>query len=295
MRVLIAGDSLALPRPHRINDFSFYEKELAVCYDQTYPAIITKNLLTTFEFNPYVEVINKSKRGQTIIGVYSEFIDNLFFHQPDIIIIHVGIVDCWFRDELNGKPRVPKDEFMAYLDKILSLLKFKESCKLILIGIAPTSLKMESRYPKINDAIKNYNKILSSKKDNKNIFFVSLENQIDTLDIHKYLLPDHQHLNIEGNQLVANQLLKIVKGIIYTKQGYMAQVETNYGVLKEIFYKAYNEHPHNIDTIYNLIITAYETADTNLLIELINFINKFNIYDYELSNLIKEIYKQVKN
>ncbi|MFS0817748.1 SGNH/GDSL hydrolase family protein [Lysinibacillus sp. 1P01SD] len=295
MRILIAGDSLSLPRPHRINSFSFDEKELAVGYEQTYPAIIIKDLLMTYKFNPYIELINKSKRGQTIAGVYSEFIDYLFFHEPEIIILHVGIVDCWFRDELNGKQRVPKDEFAVYLDRILSYLKFREECKLILIGIAPTSLKMESRFPKINEAIKSYNKILSSKEDYKNIFYVPLENQIDIREIQKYLLPDHQHLNVEGNRLVANELLKIIKGIVNTRQGYMIHKETNYNELKEIFYSSYKEYPKNIDTIYNLMVTAYETEDTDLLYELINFINASNIYDYELGILINEIYKQVKN
>ena len=82
MRILVAGDSLGLPRPHRINDYSLSEYNLAVSYGDTYSSIINKELLTLFKMDPYIEIINKSKRSQTIAGVYSDFIDNLFFISP---------------------------------------------------------------------------------------------------------------------------------------------------------------------------------------------------------------------
>lgn len=289
MRILIAGDSLALPRPHRINNYSFLEIDLAVAYEQTYPALLTKELLTDFQFNPYIEVINKSKRGQTIVGVHTEFVDNLFFHQPEIIIMHVGIVDCWFRDELGGKQHVPIEQFTAYLDKILSYLKLREECRLILVGIAPTSVKMDGRYPGLNKAIMNYNKVLYSKVDYKNVFYIPVEKFVKISDVHHYLLPDDQHLNVVGNHLVAKEVLRIIKGIIFTKQGYLLQSDNDFNKMKRMFYRAYQEYPQNIDTLYNLIVTSYETGDTSLLNEIIKFIIDNKIIDYELEMLINQL------
>lgn len=58
MRVLFLGDSLGLPRPHRINNYNPDEKELAVRYDETYSSIIGKDLLNYYDFSPFIEIVN---------------------------------------------------------------------------------------------------------------------------------------------------------------------------------------------------------------------------------------------
>lgn len=66
MRIVTLGDSLGLPRPNRINNYSPDEKTLAVSYDETYSSILQKSLIEKFQMNPYVEVINRSKRFYTM-------------------------------------------------------------------------------------------------------------------------------------------------------------------------------------------------------------------------------------
>ncbi|MFJ3388331.1 SGNH/GDSL hydrolase family protein [Lysinibacillus sp. NPDC086135] len=291
MRILVAGDSLGLPRPHRINDYSLSEYDLAVSYGDTYSSIINKELLTLFKMDPYIEIINKSKRSQTIAGVYSDFIDNLFFHQPDVIIIHVGIVDCWFRDELGGKQYVPLVQYNEYLIKILTYMSFRDECKLILVGISPTSLKMEERYPGINSEIRSYNEVLRSKVNYRNVFYIDMEKYTNIENIHQYLLLDDHHLNVEGNKLIANELLKILKGIIYTQKGVELEKKEDFSKMNEFFLKGFHSYPYNIDTLYNLIITLYEKGDKATLNFVEEFIKTNKIVDPDLQYLFNSIYR----
>jgi len=143
MRILVAGDSLGLPRPHRINSYSPDETELAVSYENTYSSILNKELLDYYKMEPNIEVINRSRRFQTIKNVTEEFADHLFFYEPDVIIMQVGIVDCWFRENLSGKQMVDRESYKQYLLKILELLAHRPACKVIIIGISPTSVKMQ--------------------------------------------------------------------------------------------------------------------------------------------------------
>lgn len=295
MRIIVAGDSLGLPRPHRINNYSVNEYDLAVSYNETYPSIINKELLTYFKMNPFIEVINKSKRSQTIAGIYSEFIDILFFHQPDIIVLQIGIVDCWFREELNGGQHVPRKEYEEYLKKILSYLQYRPRCKLIIVGICPTSSKMQGRYPKINNEIKQYNKILKDKVDHKSVFYVNMEKHVNLKNIHQYLLQDDHHLNKKGNKLVATELLKIIKGIIYTNQGAEIEDKMNFKLMSEYFEKAFDMYPYNLDTVYNLLISLYEIKEYEKLIVVIRTIIDNNMIDIEIQNLIQIITSNLNN
>jgi len=289
MRILVAGDSLGLPRPYRINDYSFDETELAVSYENTYSAIINKKLLELFQMDPFTEVINMSRRSQTLEGVYSEFVDNFFFHQPDIFILHVGIVDCWFREELNGGQRVPINKYEKYLDNILQMIRYRPLCKLIIVGICPTSKKMENRYPGINSEIRAYNKILMSKVDSKSIFYIDMEHYVDNGDIYDYLLPDDHHLNVNGNKVVASELLKIIKNIIYMNQGLGLNREADIVQMNLYFKKAYKSYSMNLDTIYNLLVTLFENQEYEELKRLIQNINEAKINDEGIDSLVKDI------
>lgn len=218
MRILFVGDSLGLPRPHNIMSYNSDDKEMAIAYDETYSSIIERELSQKYNFNPYIEVINRSRRSFTIKDVSKEFADHLFFFEPNIIVMQVGIVDCWFREKLDGKQMVNKEEYEKNLMRIIGLLEKRKHVKLIIVGISPTSSKMNKRYPGINNEISLYNKILKSHVNNKTIYYIDLEKYINPENPYQYLLPDDHHLNKNGNKLLATLLKRLLIELIQKKR-----------------------------------------------------------------------------
>lgn len=290
MRILIAGDSLGLPRPHRINNYSFNEKSLAVSYEQTYASLLQHYFLQKYKFYPYIEVLNKSKRSQTMQGVYEELVDNLFFHEPDVFIIHVGIVDCWFREELGGKQYVPINKYSDYVERILNYFTYRPKCKVIFIGISPTSKKMEQRYPKINEEISKYNQILKNVCNN-NIYFIDVELETNLDNIHNYLLPDDHHLNCAGNIMIFNKLQVLIECFIECNKGVyiLTQQPNDYEYAHKHFVRAYEAFSNNTDVLYNLLITSYALDDKEYVDKVINQVNNNDFNDIELIQLVNEV------
>lgn len=286
MRILTIGDSLGLPRPHRMNSYSPNEKELAVSYEQTYSSIIQKDLFQELGSKKYFEVINRSRRFCTLKDVIHEFFDYLFYYEPDVIILQIGIVDCWFRED--GKQIVNIEQFKEYLNKIILLLTLRPNCTLIIVGISPTSVKMDNRYSGQNSEVKKYNDIYKAAVNNKSVYYIDMERYVDPVDIHKYILPDDHHLNPVGNQLVANECLKIIKSIIYNKFGCELYEQQNLkGALTE-FDKAYRSYSYNTDNLYNYLLMLYENQQMDELLKVAEFCHEY-IDDYEIEKLLNSM------
>jgi len=289
MRILVAADSLGLPRPHRINNYSPNETDLAIYYENTYSSIINKELLNYYKMDPYIEVINRSRRFQTIKNVNDEFADHLFFYEPDVIMMHVGIVDCWFRENLEGKQMVDRKNYQQYFLNILELLKNRPSCKLVIVGIAPTSIKMQKRYPGINREIRLYNQVLKSSVDNKTVFYIDMEKHVDPHRTQKYLLPDDSHLNQEGNKLVAEQAISLFKGFIYADLGVQQYNEGNHEGALKYFERSYDAYPLELNNIYNLMVIYFGNQQMDKLNRLIGYVKIHEIDDMDILNIVEVV------
>lgn len=289
MRILVAGDSLGLPRPHRINNYSPEETELAVRYENTYSSIINRELMKHCNMNPFIEMINRSKRAQTIVGVNQEFVDHLFFYEPDVIIMQVGIVDCWFRENLGGKQMVDRMSYKQNLTRILELLAQRPACKLIIIGIAPTSVKMQKKYPGLNREIRLYNHVLKSNVDHKTVFYIDIEKHIKPQQAQEYLLPDDQHLNREGNRLVADLAISLLKGFIYADLGVQQYNEDNVEGALKYFEQSYEVQPLNLYNIYNLMVIYFGNEQMDKLKPLIEYVKVNKIDDAGLLNIVRVV------
>ncbi|MEN2768683.1 SGNH/GDSL hydrolase family protein [Ornithinibacillus xuwenensis] len=289
MRVLFIGDSLGLPRPHRINKYAPNEKELAVAYEETYSSIINMELVRKYNLNPYVEVINRCKRFYTIKNVYEEFSDHLFFFEPDVIVMQVGIVDCWFREELKGKQLVSKDNYEIYLKNILTLLEHRPNCRLIIIGIAPTSTKMEDRFNGINQEIATYNTILKSKINNKNVFYVDMEKYIKPDSVHEYLLPDDHHLNKYGNKLLAELIQDILIAFIESDKGVGFFNQEQYKNALDSFQVSLQRYPYYLDNVYNTLVLAYQLKEQDILEKIVSYIKEFQLKDERILEFLNMV------
>lgn len=289
MRILVAGDSLGLPRPHRINNYSPEETELAVGYANTYSSIINRELINHYNMKPFIEMINRSRRAQTIIGVNQEFADYLFFYEPDVIIMQVGIVDCWFRENLGEKQMVDRASYKQNLTRILEILAHRPACKLIIIGIVPTSVKMQKKYPGLNREIRLYNQVLKSSVNNKTVFYIDVEKHIQPQQAQEYLLPDDQHLNLEGNRLVAEQAISLLKGFIYADLGVQQYNEENVEEALKYFEQSYEAQPLNLYNLYNLMVMYFGNEQMDKLMPLIEYVKVNKIDDAEILNIVEVV------
>ncbi|MBW7473366.1 SGNH/GDSL hydrolase family protein [Paenibacillus oenotherae] len=211
MLLVLAGNSLSLPRPHQIKAFDpATERGLAISYTDTYGYLL--NLALARQYPEYaVSVQNRSQRGYSILDVLHQIEDHLYYFQPDYLILHIGIVDCWYRAELEGRSYVNIQTFTKSCLKLVEHMRRRPETNLLVIGIAPTSCKMEERYPGILQQIADYNHVLSCIADHHQIHYVDLASHISPHDPQQYLLPDDQHLNKEGNKLVCQQLLQVIR------------------------------------------------------------------------------------
>jgi lysophospholipase L1-like esterase len=237
-----------------------------------------------------IDVQNRSQRAYTIKHVYQQFVDHLYYFNPRVIILHVGIVDCWFREELNGKQHVNVQEFSQLFQQIIEHIRNRPETKLIVVGVAPTSMKMEQRNPGILQEIKRYNHVLRSKSDCNQVFFVDMEQHISANNPHQYLLPDDHHLNISGNALVCKEVGSIIRAIIESELGYLAFTEQNnkvsaYGYFKASF-EAYSPY---VDNLYNLLGLAIENNDINLIQRITEVLRNADISDPQLLEMVKII------
>jgi lysophospholipase L1-like esterase len=288
MNILILGDSLALPRPHRIKEYDpINEKELAVHFKETYGFLLEKQLRADYPSADF-SVTNRAQRFSTIKNIAQQFWDHLFYFEPDVIILQVGIVDCWFRQDLNGNQLVNASEFDLYYREILKLLEKRPETKMIVIGICPTSMKMEQKFPGLLEQISLYNQILKSGENFHQVFFVDMETHVLPHAPNQFLLPDDHHLNKQGNQLVSTLLLPKIKAFYENVNGclhYEVDIMTSY----RHFLESYELFPYYGDNLYNLIYLSFQMEDWGTTAELIKFVRLNHIQHPNLFKLIESI------
>lgn len=294
MKIFILGDSLALPRPHRIKSFDpEVDKELAVHFDETYGCLLQNELLNAYPTVRF-SVTNRAQRLTTIKDIAAQFSDHLFYFQPDVIVMQVGIVDCWIRDELGGKQLVNIVEFEQYYHAILTLLQKRPETKLIVVGICPTSIKMEKRYPGILQQINLYNQVLKSGENHHQVFFVEMESYINSHNPHVYLLPDDHHLNKKGNELISRRLVEIIKAFQENVRG-CKMFETDAELSYKHFIKSHEIFPYFGDNLYNLIYLSYQMQDWGKTVEYIKFVRMNQIQHPALPQLVDMIKEQMNS
>lgn len=215
-KVLLLTDSCSLPRS--------FPKEHAVRYEETYPYLLRKSF-------PSLDICNITLGGATsseLIGQAASYFDSW---QPDIIIVHAGIVDCrpepvsqFFRLILTefefmirlkayifspfvmrrlirfrAHDRVSIGKFQRNIKKLKS---FFTNAKILWLEISTTKGNgYDDSRPGIIKRISEYNSILAKNlKDG----FVHINNDLNNVD---GVNSDHIHLNKNGHAVV-HSLLK---------------------------------------------------------------------------------------
>ncbi|MEO6901900.1 MAG: hypothetical protein ABI315_01950 [Bacteroidia bacterium] len=221
MKVTFITDSYGNLRIH--NNIEEVDKQ------STYPELVKKQLLS---LGYIVHVDAAGYRKVTDLPfLYEKYNDS------DVYVIQLGIVDAYprilslkntlsksliakglrkiirknrpfFINYIHNKPWTSEVVFRKAINNICSI----SQSTLIWINIAPVNEFQEKETPGANKSIIKYNEILSNeiKKYGHctllNIFDLFMQNE----DYEKYMHPIDSHLNVLGNKMYANELLKII-------------------------------------------------------------------------------------
>ncbi len=217
-KILFISDSLGLPR---LNP----EPVLA---EESWPYLLTSELLslTNTNFSFYYYCLH----GLTTDAVVEHFQGVLGAYSPDMVIIQVGIVDCYPRalkkSELALLSRIPLVNkiihrlIKRYYKQLISsrnihyvdiakfennnyrIFNFYKNIEIAVIPIAPPNDAFVAKNPKVLDSISKYNSVL---RDVYGRFFLS--EMYNTASISDLFLSDNYHLSVAGNRHVVDVLL----------------------------------------------------------------------------------------
>ncbi len=230
-KLLFLGDSLLLYRP---SDEIYLE--------DTYPYISMNELKKHGKFE--IEIRGERRNDTSTVALDEKLIYNIVSSRPDIVVVHLGIVDCaprlFTRVEYNLISHLPsmlrrliiaffrrnrrfftkhfptvyvkKEDFKRNMEKILTTIK-NQNAQSIIVNIAkPPDEKLRKSFNFMKNVIE-YNKILDTLAEEYNCPIIDFYNA--TLKHPEYLLRDGIHPSKEGHLYLAKEVEKQLK-----KRGY---------------------------------------------------------------------------
>ena len=155
--------------------------------------------------------------GNKVYDLYLRMDSDVLMKNPDIVIIYIGVNDVWHK-ATSGTGTDP-DKFEKFYNAIIRRLKEK-NIKIILCTAAVIGEKTDFSNQQDGD-MNYYCNIIRGIAGKNNLPLVdlrkvfldyNLKNNPDNKD-RGILTTDRVHLNAKGNQLVADEMWKAIKGI----------------------------------------------------------------------------------
>jgi lysophospholipase L1-like esterase len=230
MKVVILADSLALPRQ---------EGEGNIPYEVTYPYLLDESLRRRLgERAPWI--IERGMRSRTIERVLDEWFEMVELRGAEVVVIHIGIVDCAprvfmprerafverlrparlrvrFLDFVHRHRRriikmrqrvyVPVEKFKTMVEEVVSKSRGAGVRSLVFINIIEPPEEMETRSPGFRRNVEDYNRILRAQADEQTaVHLVDLNNLIREGGGPEALTVDGIHINETGHRMLAQEL-----------------------------------------------------------------------------------------
>lgn len=163
------------------------------------------------------EFIGAGIGGNKVYDLYLRMENDVLAKEPDIVVIYIGVNDVWHKST-SGTGTDP-DKFEKFYQAIIDKLKAKNS-KVVVCTPAAIGEKTDFSNPQDGDMNEYSNIIRRIAKKNelpivdlrKSFFDYNLKNNPDNKD-RGILTTDRVHLNAKGNQLVADEMWKVIKSL----------------------------------------------------------------------------------
>jgi len=228
MKIVIMADSLAMPRAGETN----------IAFEATYPYLLEQSLRSRKETQSAI-VIERGMRRRTIEYVLDEWQELVELKTPDVVVIHVGIVDCaprvflrrerqfvenlrpaWFRDavlrfvhnhrsaivKFRKKVYVPPERFKPLLDQVFQKARECRVRSLVFVNIVTPPAEMEQRSPGFINNVHAYNEMIRTKVQQEGAHLIDLDKIVLDGGGAAKLTVDGIHINEEGHARVAKEI-----------------------------------------------------------------------------------------
>jgi acyl-CoA thioesterase I len=237
-KIVIIADSLSLPRPKDLGD---------IPYEETYPYLLDLALRAELG-NQAPIVMEKGKRARTITEVINDWKEYVTWRRPEVVIVHTGIVDCaprvflpkqqafvdsirinWIKKLIlsfvrkyrrniiklfPNKVYTPLETYKSAVVELTDLAKLDGVKALIFIKTVTPPDDLEYRSPGFHKNVNIYNKALDQVRANPGVYLIELDNIFhESGNLEKYILNDGFHLSVEGNRVLAKQLVHLLNSI----------------------------------------------------------------------------------
>jgi len=228
MKIVIMGDSLAMAR----------EGETNIAFESTYPYLLDHSLRSRFRSEAPL-VIERGMRRRTIEYVLDEWYELVDLRRPEVVVVHVGIVDCaprvFLRRErqfvenlrpaflreailnnvhrhrstivnMRKKVYVPADRFNTLVGQVVDRAKASKLRSLVIVNIITPPAEMDERSPGFIKNVGLYNQILKAHADADGVHLIDLDRMIKEAGGVEQLTVDGIHLNDAGHAMLAREI-----------------------------------------------------------------------------------------
>lgn len=236
MKIVIMADSLAMAR----------EGETNVPFDVTYPYLLDQSLRRRLGSEAPL-VIERGMRRRTIEYVLDEWYELVDLRRPEVVVVHVGIVDCaprvFLRRErqfvenlrpaflreailsnvhrhrravvnMRKKVYVPVDRFNALVGQVIARAEASKLRSLVFVNIITPPAEMDERSPGFIRNAGIYNQILKTHADANGAHLIDLDRMIKEAGGAEQLTVDGIHLNGAGHAMLAKEIESHILSIV---------------------------------------------------------------------------------
>jgi lysophospholipase L1-like esterase len=236
MKIVVMADSLAMAR----------EGETTVAYETTYPYLLDQWLRQRFGSQSPL-LIERGMRRRTIEYVLDEWYELVDLRRTDVVVIHVGIVDCaprvFLRRErqfvenlrpgflrkfildkvhrhrraivnLRKKVYVPPDRFNALVAQVVAKAKASKLRSLVIVNIITPPAEMDERSPGFIRNVGVYNEILKSHAEAEGVHLIDIDRMLKEAGGVAQLTVDGIHINEAGHKMLAKEIEKHLLSLI---------------------------------------------------------------------------------
>ena len=231
MKISLLADSLALPRESVGSDRPI---------EVTYPFLLDRSLRRQLGASAPI-IFERGMRRRTIEYVLDEWNELVELRKPDVVIVHVGIVDCaprvflrregafvaniriaWLRNrilkvahdhrsaivKLRRKVYVPLPRFERLVQTVVEKAGEAKLTLLVFINIISPPDSAEQRSPGFQSNVIAYNRVLQDQTRHDRVSLIDLNSLVQNNGGSEELTVDGIHLNERGHELLARELEK---------------------------------------------------------------------------------------
>jgi lysophospholipase L1-like esterase len=162
--------------------------------------------------NPEFELIGAGIGGNKVYDLFLRFEEDVLSKKPDVVVMYVGVNDVWHKQ--SSQTGTDPDKFIAFYT---AMIKKLQTAGIRVIACTPAAIGERTDFSNAQDGdLNRYSNIIRdlAKKyscslvDLRKAFLdYNLKNNLENKE-SGILTTDRVHLNLAGNKLVADLMLK---------------------------------------------------------------------------------------